>query len=36
MKTPYEEAMTALIILIIIGTIIVTGSVFGFIWWLYH
>ena len=36
MKTPYEEAITALIILIIIVTIIVTSSVFGFIWWLYH
>lgn len=36
MKTPYEEAMTALIILIIIGTIIVTSSIFGFIWWLFH
>lgn len=36
MKTPYEEAMTALIILIIIGTIIVCGVVFGLLWWLYH
>lgn len=36
MKTPYEEAMTAVIILIIIGTIIVTSSVIGLIWWLCH
>lgn len=36
MKTPYEEAMTALIILVIISTVIVTSSVFGFIWWLFH
>ena len=36
MKTPYEEAMTAVIILIIIGTIIVTSLVIGFIWWLCH
>lgn len=36
MKTPYEEAMTAVIILIIVGTIIVCSVLFGFIWWLYH
>ena len=36
MKTPYEEAMTALIILIVIGTIIVCSTVFGLIWWLFH
>ena len=36
MKTPYEEAITALIILIIIGAIVVTISVFGLLWWLYH
>lgn len=36
MKTPYEEAMTAVLILIVIGTIIVTGSVIGLLWWLLH
>lgn len=36
MKTPYEEALTAVIILIIIATIILTSSVIGFIWYIYH
>lgn len=36
MKTPYEEAMLAVIILVVIGTIIATCAVIGFIWWLCH
>lgn len=36
MKTPFEEAMTAVLILLVIGTVIVTGTVFGLLWWLLH
>lgn len=36
MKTPFEEAMTTVLILLAIGTVIVTCSVIGLLWWLLH